>query len=318
MSGLSTKVIGLGGAGSNIVECLKNGCEELDYIEFITMDSSDSNKKENIKLFQIKESTIEGKILSGSGGIRGENLDHYRPGVKAFINTEKLHNFEGVIYLVFSSSGATGNILATLLLKELLNLKIPTCCIIVHDASTKKYAENSLYTMKTIFTDSVNNNCALPVIYYLNKNSNQITNETILEEFKSIMKFHDTDNITEIDKQDMKNFYNSIKYSKAIPAGIYSIATVKPEYVNDVIEKYQVVVGRCLTNNEDILKNKGLEQSKHGLANDKTEHVALLINNFDKQYDSLEKAYKSYDKEIKQHVINIDEKDNVTNDGIVF
>lgn len=314
---LKTKVIGCGGAGSNIVEHLKNGFGENGYIEYLTMDSSDSNKKEGIKLFQIKENTVEGKALSGSGGIRGENLEHYRPGVKEFINTELLHNYDGVIYLVFSSSGASGNILATLLLQEILPLKIPMCCVVVHDSSTKKYAESSYKTMETIFKTAVKNNCALPVVYFLNKNSNKITNDTILEEFSSIMKFHDTDNLKEIDNQDMKNFYNSIKYSSSIPAGVYSIATIKPEFVNNVIEKYEVIIGRCLTNDEDVLKNKGLEQSKHGIANDKSEHVILLLNNFDRQYDSLKKALDTYNKEIKKHSISLSE-DNITDDGIVL
>lgn len=65
--------------------------------------------------------------------------------------TQKLYDFKGVIYLVFSTNGGSGNIIAALMLKELLHRDISICCLMVHDTTSKQYAEQSLDTIKSLY-----------------------------------------------------------------------------------------------------------------------------------------------------------------------
>lgn len=312
-SSLKTTVIGLGGAGSNIVNDIKQYMGDEPFIEYMTVDSSDANVKEGIPFHHIKRNTVDGKVLTGTGGVRGEHMEDLTVGVKNFIDKQKLHKHDGVIYLVFSTSGGTGNMLAKDILTELLPHGVIICCLIVHDTTNQQYAFNSKKATETIFNVANKNNHALPVIYYTNSNTLTIVNKSIAEEFKNIMKFHDTENITEIDIMDMKNFYNPKRYTQFVtPPGIYSVANIKPEQAPIVLEKHPVVIGRALTNDDiDPLKDKGLKHNKKGMSKDETENVILLLNNFDKQYSLLKKALEIYATEVVKHEIDVDDNDGV-------
>ena len=131
---LNTLFIGCAGAGSNVVEELKNKIE-YNFVKYLTIDTSDANVKKDIPFRHIKKDTSDGSALAGSGGIRGKNYNDVQKGCIDFINDEKLHTFDGVIYLVFSSNGGSGNVIASVILKELLTKNIPVACLIVHDTA---------------------------------------------------------------------------------------------------------------------------------------------------------------------------------------
>lgn len=318
MSSLRTTVIGCGGAGSNIVDFLKNGMNNEDFIEYLSIDSSDANKKEGIPFYHIKTDNTEANNLSGAGGIRGEHFEDIMPGCKKFVNEKGLHKHQGVVILVFSTSGGSGNIIATNILRTLLSYQIPVYCIYVHDGSNLQYAAYGKKVTETIFTASQDFKVALPVSYFVNTLDKQLVNESILKEFRLLMKFHDTDNITEIDNQDMKNFYTSIKYKDSVKEpGVMAVALVDPKYVTEILSKNDVIIARSLTNDDsDPIKAGSVKQNKNGTSKDGTETVALLLNNFDKQYSIVKKAYESYDQSMKK--FTIDEDVSATKDGIVF
>lgn len=312
---LHTLIIGCGGCGANVVEHLKNGMNDESFIEYMTVDTSTANVKKDIPFHHIKKDDTDGKALTGTGGVRGEHLNDLKSGVKKFLDEKQLHKFDGVIYLVFSSSGGSGSIIAPLMLNTLLPYDLPICLLVVHDTTNEQYAKNSKKTLETLHSISTSNQYCLPITYFTNTNTIPVVNESILEEFKNIMYFHDTENITEIDNQDMKNFYNSRKYTQIdIPKGMLSVTTIKPEHAADVLTKHKVIIGRSLTNDEtDPLKGGGIRHNKNGKANNKAESVLILLNNFDKQYDLLKRALAVYEEEIPQHKIDIDttSKDNL-------
>lgn len=306
---LNTLVIGCGGCGSNVVGYLKNGMDNENFIEYMTLDSSDANKQEGIEFNHLKQNNSDGSLLTGTGGIRGEHLEDLKPGVLKFVNDKLLHKHNGVIYLVFSTSGGSGSVIAPILLQHLLTHDIPVCCLLVHDTSTEQYSINGKKCLESIFKTTKSADHNLAVTYFLNTNEISVVNASILKEFQTIMNFHDTDNITEIDNNDMKNFYNNKKYRHQcnIPSGIYSIGVLKPEHVIDTVSKHKVLLGRSLTNNGiDPLKPAGLKTIKHGKAENGVEAVLILINNFNKQYDILKKALDAFNEDIEEFGIDID------------
>ena len=133
-----------------------------------------------------------------------------------------------------------------------------------------------------------------------------IVNKSILDEFRMIMKFHDTDNLNEIDNQDMKFFYQSIKYTaKPIPSGVVAIAVTDIKHVENAVEKHEVLVARSLTNSDfDPIKIGQINQNKNGTSTCGTEVALLLLNNFDKQYGLVKSAFAVYNKPIKKFAID--------------
>ena len=161
---LKTLFIGCAGAGSNVVEVLKNGLPEYPFCDYVTLDTSSANIKENIDFVHLTKDSLNNELLTGSGGIRGANLEDIKKGVVKFINERKLHTFDGVVYLVFSSNGGSGNVIAGVLLKELLLKDVTVCCVMIHDTSSKQYAGQALDTVRAINKIAVDNNKACPEI----------------------------------------------------------------------------------------------------------------------------------------------------------
>ena len=316
MGSLRTTVIGCGGAGSNITAHLKNGMEDESYIEYLTIDTSASNKKDGIGFYHIKTDNSDAENLTGSGGIRGTNLDDIMPGCKKFVNEKGLHKHEGVVVLVFSTSGGSGNVIACGLLNILLAYDVAVYCIYVHDSSNLQFATYGKKVTESLFTISQSFKVALPVSYFLNTIDKNLVNDTILNEFKMVMKLHDTDNLNEIDNQDMKNLYKGINYINMVP-GVYAIAVTSIKHVEETLSRYEVLIARSLTNSDlDPIKSGQVNHNKNGTSKDGTEVALLLINNFDKQYNTVKKGLESYNKTVTEFKLDDDVK--VSNNGIVF
>ncbi len=316
MGSLRTTVIGCGGAGSNITAHLKNGMGETDFIEYITIDTSDANKKDGIGFTHIKTDNSDNQTLSGSGGIRGANIDDVMPGCKKFVNDKCLHKHEGVVVLVFSTSGGSGNVIASGILNILLPYGVSVYCIYVHDSSNLQFATYGKKVTETLFGLANSHKVVLPVSYFLNTIDKNQVNDSILSEFKMLMKFHDTDNITEIDNQDMKNFYNCIKFEGMLP-GVCAVAVVSVNNIEETLSRYEVLVARSLTNTDlDPIKPGQVNHNKNGTSSDNTEVGILLVNNFDKQYNTVKRALESYNKTVT--VFKIDDDVKVSDNGIVF
>ena len=314
---LNTLFIGCAGAGSNVVEELKNKIE-YNFVKYLTIDTSDANVKKDIPFRHIKKDTSDGSALAGSGGIRGKNYNDVQKGCIDFINDEKLHTFDGVIYLVFSSNGGSGNVIASVILIELLTKNIPVACLIVHDTTSKQYALEAKACIESIYNIAVNSNKAIPVNYYFNNTIGvEKTNSIIIEEVKSILAYNDIENIVDIDAEDMKNMYHPTNYTKLnIPAGIYGISALSIGDLKEINNKFDVVIGRCLTSKtENPFSEISISQYKKGtnnLTNDET--MLLLVNNFSTHYELLEKNVNSYNNNITMHKIETKAND----DGMVF
>lgn len=115
----------------------------------------------------------------------------------------------------------------------------------------------------------------------------------------------------------MKNMYHPTNYTKLnIPAGIYGISALSIGDLKEINNKFDVVIGRCLTSKtENPFSEISISQYKKGtnnLTNDET--MLLLVNNFSTHYELLEKNVNSYNNNITMHKIETKAND----DGMVF
>lgn len=305
---LKTLFIGCAGAGSNVVEVLKNGLPDYTFCNYVTVDTSSANTKKDIEFVHFTKDSLKNELLNGSGGVRGANLEDIKKASAKFINDRKLHAFDGIVYLVFSSNGGSGNVIAGVLLKELLLKDVTVCCIMVHDTSSKQYAGQALDTIRAINKIAVETNKAVTTMYFINNIDSKKdldikkVNASILEEITLLMAYNDIENIVDIDAEDMKNFYKPNVYTKVkAPAGIYGISGLPIGDITEIVEKHDVIIGRCLTAKEyDPFKGHFLAQHKKGQnIKSSDESMLLLLNNFEKHYTLLENAYKAYDKKIE-------------------
>lgn len=315
---METLFIGLGGAGSNIVSDIRDELSGLDYCRYLTIDTSNANAKEGIPFTHLKKDSNKDELLTGSGGIRGKNLNDVKQGVLKFVDDEKLYTFTGVLYLVFSTNGGSGNIIASLMLQELLNKNVSVCCIMVHDTTSKQYAIQSKDTLESLYGIAKKNLKAVPTIYYLNDKIN-ITqvNNTIKKEIRTIVEYNDIANIVDIDAEDIRNFYKPSIYTKlGIPAGIYGITALNYGSVENIVKNYNVLIGRTLTNSDtDPLADANILQYKKGTnTRFNSESMLILINNFEKHHTLLRTHVESYTDEVKMFEIEVTDSE----DGLVL
>ena len=117
---------------------------------------------------------------------------------------------------------------------------------------------------------------------------------TILKITDAVLNLDCPLNLDEIRREAV---YTKVK----APAGIYGISGLPIGDITEIVEKHDVIIGRCLTSKEyDPFKGHFLAQHKKGQnikSND--ESMLLLLNNFEKHYTLLENAYKAYDKKIE-------------------
>lgn len=313
---LNTLFIGCGGAGSNITEAIKDNLGDRTFCKFLTIDTSNVNQKEGIDFTHIKSSSNNGVFLKGSGGLKGENLEDIKKGVSDFIDANKLHQFDGVIFLVFSSNGASGNVIANSLLKKLLENKVSVSCLIVHGTTSKQFATQALSTVREINKIAESTDKAVTSIYFLNDTvSLTKVNEDIVKELELVLRYHDVDNLVDIDAKDMQYFYKPKVYSKLnIPAGLYGICALPFGDIAQINEKYEIVIGRAITQtDDDPFKSHQIPQYKLGSTTleGKNESILLLLNNFKNHYGELKKRFDAYDKDIKIFKIEDENEDDI-------
>ena len=82
---LKTLFIGCAGAGSNVVEVLKNGLPDYSFCNYVTVDTSSANTKKDIEFVHFTKDSLKNELLNGSGGVRGTNLEDIKKASAKFI-----------------------------------------------------------------------------------------------------------------------------------------------------------------------------------------------------------------------------------------
>jgi len=229
-------VIGLGGAGANLLVEIKTLLEQTMVLEgqpqvnLFHLDTSAANKevgaKVDAKFHHIKSGGVENKELQGSGGVRASNVKETVANIKDFINGNlETINRDSVNILVGSASGGSGSIISPLLKKQLMELDIPAIVILIGDSRSLSYCINTSDTLKTFHGIAVSRDSAITMLYLDNADETEADINSYVADFCSMFVLFYNDKNLDMDPADMESFIDPVKRRPKIdiPAGIYNI-----------------------------------------------------------------------------------------------
>jgi hypothetical protein len=195
-----------GGAGINMGSKLahfKNEpSEAYAQLDTVYVDTSKSNLHAKIDAESIY--LIDG--LDGSGQVRKENYGAISERVRDILQTFKPVDLNLMLH---SLSGGSGSVIAPSIVSELLSKDLPTIVICVGDDSTKKFAENTLNTLKSY--EQIAKLRKAPVLMYYLQNGPDMPRAKIDERVQALvaslcMLFSRRNR--ELDSKDLYNWVN--------------------------------------------------------------------------------------------------------------
>lgn len=259
------KFIGCGGAGIMLTGSIGKMITDLGSgfakIERRYVDTSESN----IKLIadadmanefhHVVNSGHSGAVINGSGGERRTNAKEIISSVKEFLDKDGIgEKVTGVYHVVlFSASGGSGSVIGPMIIKNLLERRIPVIGVLVGDSSNGLSAINTLNTIATLNNVAMSSASALSIMYINNKNFNtgsvltarKDADMAIFNSLSALSLFLNGMN-TDLDSQDLLGIIDQTAYSSIqIKPGLYALST----FSKDVTLPQGVIptVGRTLT-----------------------------------------------------------------------
>jgi len=243
-------LIGLGGAGTNIVASvypkmkeLGDGFSDVDCSFIDTTDKTIQAYPEYLNSFhRVTSLSSKDSSFCGSGGERKnkQNISYIDSSVRDFLDTKKLANNKNNYYVIVSSgSGGSGSLLLPLLLRVMLEKDLTVITVTVGDSSNYLALNNTINTLTSLQGIAMAGKKAVSNIYY-NNTFNGITspkteadvNDKIFK-MLSIVSMFVSGSIQNIDHQDMMNFFRPDRYASfRVAPGVYSLG-VAIEECND-------------------------------------------------------------------------------------
>lgn len=244
-------IIGCGGAGLAVANevgeslaVLGKGFSDVD-IKYIDTGYNNINNLNVDKsdFFKIETKSLTKSDIHGSGGDRQTHASDILIGVKEYLDKKKItKSVTGEFYfIIFSASGGSGSVIGTLLIKELLELKIPVVGVVIGDTKNLLYAQNTLKTLSSLHKMSQNLDKNISMIYvnnsYYSENGQSAgikdSNQVIFNSLATMSVFLSGANL-DIDSQDMINIINQDNYNNSnyeIPRGLYALSAFSKDVV---------------------------------------------------------------------------------------
>ena len=196
-----------GGMGINALPALSAAFsdtpEGFANIELYAVDTSTSNfggLPEGVKTYLIPNK-------DGSGQKRNLNASASLERVKEIVRSFKPADLN---IIISSASGGSGSVLSPLITRELINSKLPTIVITVGDLTTRKFAENTIATLRS-FENFTRAPDARPIVmaYFENKGaaSRKEVDNQILRLVAELSCLFSGQN-AELDSQDLYHWLN--------------------------------------------------------------------------------------------------------------
>jgi hypothetical protein len=232
---------GVGGCGISVLSKLAGILnEEIDglcSIVYHTVDTTDKNFKyvsdkfpEN-NLFKVTPKKLSDDFIDGSGGDRSLNPDSIIESVKKYLDDRSyLNKAKGEIHLViFSTSGGSGSIIGSMILKGLLEKNIPVIAAVVADENSILAVNNTVKTIKSLDGIAKHTKKPIPVFYENNtrysKNLDQAYEDvetSILMLIQTLRTFNG--DIKDIDFQDLVSLISPTNKDFELQNTIYNLA----------------------------------------------------------------------------------------------
>lgn len=153
------RIYGCGGTGVNIASYFERAAGDAETGHAIThltyVDTSKSNLNNSLKDEHIF--ILDG--IDGSGKVRRENHEEIAKNVKALLQTHKPADLNIV---VFSASGGSGSVFGPLIVKELLERKLPVVSLVIGSEESEITTQNTINTLKSL--DAIAAKTQMPVV----------------------------------------------------------------------------------------------------------------------------------------------------------
>jgi len=259
------KIIGCGGAGIMLTGSIGRMITDLGSgfakIERRYVDTSESN----IKLIEdadmanefhhVRNSGHSGAVINGSGGERRTNAKEIINSVKEFLDKDGISEKVTGVYhvVVFSAAGGSGSVIGPMIIKNLLDRRIPVIAVMVGDSSNGLSAINTLDTIATLNNIATASDAALSIMYINNKNFNtgsvmqarKDADKAIFNSLSALALFLNGIN-TDLDSQDLLGIIDQTAYKRLnIKSGLYALSTFSKEVI--LPQGVTPTVGRTLT-----------------------------------------------------------------------
>lgn len=342
-----------GGAGISIADKTFKFLSESNskykaQLVYHCLDTSDANYKdtkhlkEETELYKITNMSLSQGYLDGSGGIRSHAAPSVVKGVQEYLDKNKyLTPKRGEIHVILASaSGGSGNVIASMLLSNLMGKEIPTFLILIGDGSNAKATENTRKTLLTI-SGIANNLPRVVSLRYLFNNyaefntlkEAQADNDAQIAIMLDFLRIFNGD-VKDLDYQDLLNLINPKAEDFDLNRGIYSLISKIGVSDKDNLDSLLIpVINRTIIQDPanykalDIMhskvgyiENKDLQdnvEAIHGLNN---LTLSLVAGGLQEELNALEDTENRIKKNLEKSKEAIKIKNNITPDdnGIVF
>lgn len=287
------KILGLGGMGINVVHSViskvPTGEDFADY-DITLMDTTEATISNYPSLqnnfIKINPTKNKNKELDGLSGERKNKLvvEDIRHNVEEHVDKLTINKNDYYV-LLFSSSGGSGNIIGSILTKELLKKNANVLVITTIDSSNYLVTHNSIKTLESLDMLSRSLNKPLLLSIFSNNARDSISTpdserrvNTDILKLLAILSMYVSGSTHDLDHQDMSNFFNPSNYKTfRIEPGLYHLDIA----MNDITRRDDVLLSRTLLaiNREDIKLPRNILHNKTGYAT--KEHIEKFgENNF--------------------------------------
>jgi len=297
---MSNKIIlhSCGGAGISIADkaityLRNNENEKKAQLVMHGLDTSETNYpntrefKTVADFWKMENINLDDSYFDGSGGVRGHNSESIVKGVQAYLDAKKyLAPKKGELHVILAgASGGSGNIIASMLLKNLLDKGVPVTLIIVGDDNSAKAAENTrkaLTTLNSIAGAKRKRITTMRLLFNNNKEGNNILSayEDVDAEVAIHIDVLRTFNgeLRDLDFQDLVNIVSPKGEDFSLPIGMYTLQSRIGEN-KEVTNDKTIVMTRTIITNPETFKGISVMHSKIGQISDES-LKEKVINNY--------------------------------------
>lgn len=176
------RIYGAGGCGINLAKPWygQQPQEGRAEVAVTFVDTSHSNMDDSIR----DEDCFVLPDVDGSGKVRKENYEGISNTVNQIIGQFKPADLNVVI---FSTSGGSGSVAGPLLVREMIQQKLPVLCIAVASSESAITASNTLKTLQSL--DAIARKSNAPVIMSFEDNADNSQRATVDENVRRTISF---------------------------------------------------------------------------------------------------------------------------------
>lgn len=319
-----------GGTGINIGLCLKDKprTEMVKNAAYVGIDASEANKaKDLFPVEHMPDAEDPTKFARGSGKVKGRNYPQAQSFVEQVLSRHKPANYN---IIVCNTSGGSGNMLGTLLARELIKAGHPVVMALVSDFTSTVEMSNSVGSLTSLHNQTLPNvlGAVIPFLHVANtteKTRGEVNDELV--DKLNLLSLFLTESNEEMDYEDVKNLLNYSKHYN-VPAALSQIRFFDQTSLKSFEGKPPVAVASLYCSADEIIprfegshvRTTGVFSKSATLPRDTTElHMVLDHGDYLKELEAHSGVLD--DRKVEAKATYVQQKDlsaGADSNGLVF